>query len=224
MTRDRSKLQRPDGQHRPATKTAPDTQPKPDDDAPRPAPPFSQVQLGLDLRAARKGAGLTLQELSHASGYSVTHLSQVERGQACPTMRALHRISGSLGLDIRGFLEPGVVSDSPLVRRAERSRAELAPPHLDAEFLAAPIAGGTLFATVLRIAQFGPEDPPAPVLAVGPRWIHVLKGRLELTCVGVTRLFETGDAYYAAAGVDRYYRNLEAEPCELLVISLAPLS
>jgi transcriptional regulator with XRE-family HTH domain len=225
MKRDRPNLQRPDRQSRPATKPTPQTQSKPSDkEDPNSTPPFSQAQLGRDLRAARKSAGLTLQGLSRASGYSVTHLSQVERGQACPTMRARERISQSLGLDIREFLEPGLASDTPLVRRAERPRAELAPPHVEAEFLAAPIAGGALFATILRIAQCGPKEPPAPVLADGPRWIYVLRGSLELTCEGVTRRFETGDAYCALAGVDRYYRNLDAEPCELLVISLAPLT
>lgn len=69
-----------------------------DDPGPRAVPPFSQAQLGEDLRAARKKAGLTLQALSRSSGYSVTHLCQVELGYACPTIGALARITRALGL------------------------------------------------------------------------------------------------------------------------------
>jgi transcriptional regulator with XRE-family HTH domain len=225
MKRGRPQVRTPIGQDCPAGRRVPDHEALPGDRQIQPAAqPFSQIQLGRDLRTARKNAGLTLVQLAGASGYSITHLSQVERGQACPTMGALRRISDSLGVDIRVFLEPGSGSESPMVRRSERPRMELAPPHLVAEYLVAPIAGGALFAALLRIAPFGSDELPSPVLTVGARCIYVLKGRLELTFEGVTRYFETGDAYYATAGVERHYRNIDPEPCELLVISLAPVA
>ena len=185
---------------------------------------FSQVELGQRLRDARKKARLTLQQLSRSSGYSITHLSQVERGHACPTIGALRKISASLGRDMRVFLEPSLLPDVPLVRREERPRADLTPPHFSAEFLAAQIPGGELYAALLRIAPFGPKEQPAPVLAEGSRFVYVLKGRLEITYEGVTHLFGAGDAYYFMAGVKRHYRNLDREPCELLVVSLAPVT
>jgi transcriptional regulator with XRE-family HTH domain len=44
------------------------------------------IAIGADrLRALRKNAGLTLREVAQVSGYSVSHLSNVERGERRPT-------------------------------------------------------------------------------------------------------------------------------------------
>ncbi len=55
--------------------------------------------FGELVRAARKGRGLTLDELGEAVGVDHARASRIERGLAKPTAREVHGIVQRLGLD-----------------------------------------------------------------------------------------------------------------------------
>lgn len=52
----------------------------------------------LTLKQVRKSKGLTLRELSEATGVSETNLSFIERGKTKPTATTIKKIAGVLGL------------------------------------------------------------------------------------------------------------------------------
>ena len=60
---------------------------------------MTKEQLGTRIRSVRKERGLTLKELERVSGFSATHISEIERGKTSPTIGALVRISNALGKD-----------------------------------------------------------------------------------------------------------------------------
>lgn len=60
-------------------------------------------QIGEDIRALRRSRELTLQSLASAVGRSVGWLSQIERGQATPSVRDLDLLAGQLGVSISVF-------------------------------------------------------------------------------------------------------------------------
>ena len=66
---------------------------------------------GRDLREFRRARGKTLAELALASGLSVGHLSQIERGVSRPSVKALQSISRALDVTISWFFKP---ADEPL--------------------------------------------------------------------------------------------------------------
>jgi transcriptional regulator with XRE-family HTH domain len=182
---------------------------------------FSQAELGQRLREARRGAQLTLQQLSHLSGYSVTHLSQVERGHACPTIGALRRISGAIGRDIKSFLESSPLPDVSMVRRGERLRVDDGNfPHLQLELATSRVPGGELQVAVQVVKPFGARDAACPSMAEYSRYFYVMRGRIEMMLDGQTLVCDTGKAIHVSARAPMAYRNTEREPCELLVISL----
>jgi len=55
------------------------------------------LQLGASIRSKRRALGLTLVRLAAQSGLSQPFLSQVERGEARPSMRSLAAIARALG-------------------------------------------------------------------------------------------------------------------------------
>lgn len=59
--------------------------------------------LGRRIKDIRKARNMSLRELSDASGLSVSHLSQTERGLGTPSIEALHQIAGALGAGISWF-------------------------------------------------------------------------------------------------------------------------
>ena len=62
-------------------------------------------QIGPTLRRHRKSRGLTLEDLAELSGVSKSMLSQIERGQANPTLAVLWSLTRALKLDFADLLE-----------------------------------------------------------------------------------------------------------------------
>lgn len=82
----------------------------------RPPPPA----IGPRLRAIRKKRRLSLDELASASGVSRSMLSQIERGQANPTVAIVWNLTQALNLDVAELMgtrsgpsQPGIELTQP---------------------------------------------------------------------------------------------------------------
>ena len=56
-------------------------------------------ELGKIIKQQRLMRELTLQELAHATGVSISHLGRIERGQRFPSARILRNIAKPLGFE-----------------------------------------------------------------------------------------------------------------------------
>jgi len=83
----------------------------------RPVDVDASALVGTAIRARRESAGLSMRALAGRSGVSQPFLSQIENGQASPSMVTLYRIAGALGCQ-PGELLPQAPSTSVLVVRA----------------------------------------------------------------------------------------------------------
>lgn len=79
-------------------------------------------QIGLALRAARKRGSLTQEELAERIGKSPEAISNIERGQALPTLGTLIDLSVALNEPLSRLVE-GLSAESP--KPANRLRLEL---------------------------------------------------------------------------------------------------
>ncbi len=50
----------------------------------------------------------------------------------------------------------------------------------------------------------------------------VVRGQIELTIGGETRVLGPGDAYYFTSAIPHRFRNLGSEPCEIISASSPP--
>ena len=55
--------------------------------------------FGEELQKAREKSGLTQEKLGFESGYHRTYISQLERGQKSPTLKAIVKISAALSIN-----------------------------------------------------------------------------------------------------------------------------
>lgn len=63
------------------------------------------VQLfGANVRRHRKLKGMTQEQLAHEVGMERGYISDLERGQRNPTVRALGRLARALGVDPHALL------------------------------------------------------------------------------------------------------------------------
>ncbi|HET6921816.1 MAG TPA: helix-turn-helix transcriptional regulator [Anaeromyxobacteraceae bacterium] len=66
-----------------------------------PVAPSPRLALAVQLRWARRDAGLTQEELARRLGVSQQQVAKVERPDANLTLATLLRVAGALGLEIR---------------------------------------------------------------------------------------------------------------------------
>jgi transcriptional regulator with XRE-family HTH domain len=86
--------------------------------------------LGKIIKQQRQAAGLTLHQLSAASGVSPSHLGRIEKGERFPSAAILQRLAKPLGYNedelftLAGYLSPQI---SPANNKSPVGRNELDP-------------------------------------------------------------------------------------------------
>lgn len=68
-------------------------------------------QLGKNIRTVRKQNNLTLKELSEKTGFSISFLSQLERGKSSATLESLKKISLALNINPSYFFDDNTNSN-----------------------------------------------------------------------------------------------------------------
>lgn len=80
----------------------------------------SSSYRGSTIRRIRKSQYLTLADLANRTGYSLSFLSQVERGLANPSINSLRKIALALGCPLTTFFDVASSTNGPVVRKHER--------------------------------------------------------------------------------------------------------
>jgi transcriptional regulator with XRE-family HTH domain len=172
--------------------------------------------VGAAIRSRRKVLGRTLQDVAREAELSQPFLSQVERGQALPSMRSLDRIAQSL--DTSGIsLLSGGHSDAAvgLIRAGER--ASLVQNEAD------PTSAATALTPAnrrLRGIEFRGGWPEFQQYSVhhNDEMVVVLEGSYVADVDGATFELGPGDAISYGGGVPHRYRLLGDGPHRFLAV------
>lgn len=164
-------------------------------------------QIGEDIRALRRSRDLTLQSLSGAIGRSVGWLSQIERGQATPSVRDLGLLARELGISISFFFRSAGRDESErglIQRGADRVPIGSMESGLAEELLSPRLGGG--FEMIRSVFAPG-ADSGGPVPSRGAE--HggvVVEGELVLGLADREFRLAQGDSFQFA-GQDYAWRN-----------------
>lgn len=143
---------------------------------------LAKQTLAKRLREARQRRRMTLKEVERLSGFSSTHISEIERGRTSPTVKALVRIAHALSKDPCYFLESRELDDVSLVSAEARLRQVPARDGLQCAALTSGILGGRVTAYLVRATA--PYRGELEFLALGDACLFGLAGDARL---------ETGD-------------------------------
>jgi transcriptional regulator with XRE-family HTH domain len=108
--------------------------------------------VGERIRLAREAAGMSVRELSRRIDVSASHVSQVERGLASFSVRALYNVVSILGISMDSLFEGSTLDSTPARIEDEVAATAQAGPLDDAGI-------------VLRSSA-----RPSMQLEAGPRW------------------------------------------------------
>ena len=153
-------------------------------------PTSEWVAIGDRIRRARTAARLSVRELARRVGVSPSHVSQVERGLASFSVRALYNVVNELGISMDSLFDDATVVAGPVAAGEAVVESEESTTEHDAALVAEgivlragarptiPLAGGTRWERLTPLPESGAEFievvyPPAP--GEGPRQVDFIQ-------------------------------------------------
>lgn len=188
------------------------------------APQMGGVQnawVGADIRALRKGRGLTLEALAEDMGKSVGFLSQVERGISTPSVSDLRLIANLFDIPLSFFLTPHTAeaSEAGIIQRASDRRMIGDEGDLVEELLSPDLSGQF---EMLR-STFAPHSSSNGIVRRPTEESgYILKGSFDLTINGDKHHLKAGDSFRFKEA-EMQWSNPNDEECVIIWVIAPPV-
>lgn len=188
---------------------------------------------GSRIREMRKRRGLTLKEVAEATGYTIGHISQIERDLKSPSLVALRKIAACLNcsevwlimddseLSAKSSEEGKKSKESYLVRKENRIPMKI--PEIDVSY--------SIF-TPSKLPNAQEAQMTGLIVRLKPNtWVTekmishgnydesllLLKGELELRINNSTYMIYEGDSFYIPKNCLHNYLNTSNEEATIIV-------
>lgn len=176
------------------------------------------LSVGMDIRALRKGRGMTLEALADELGKSVGFLSQVERGLSSPSLDDLHAIAALFDIPLSFFLAPQAShpDEAGFILRASDRRMIGDEGNLTEELLSPDLSGSF---EMLR-SVFAPHAKSAGVVRRPTEESgYILSGSFSLCVDGTWHHLQKGDSFRFRHAEMQWENPTEEETVILWVIA-----
>jgi len=176
----------------------------------------SPGELGRRIKMLRVERGLTLKDLEERGGISATHVSEIERGKASPTVGALGRIARALGMRPATLVEPRVLPEVSLMRASERRGRRVQWGAVTLEPLTEPVHGSAISGQIVTLPTG--REPALVHRHEGEEWVTALAGVAEIRVDGRSFVLREGDSLHFRAHLEHGYVNLADRPAVLVMV------
>jgi transcriptional regulator with XRE-family HTH domain len=178
--------------------------------------------IGPKLRALRKQAGLSLQQLAAKADVSAAAIHKIEQSDMVPTITTLLKVAGALGRPVAYFVDEEDVADPTVfIRNGEQPPILTSHTGIDLAGISGTygrfyLAGAR--ATVVPGASSGDHFLEHP----GEELIYLLSGELEFVVNQQTYRLQPGDSLHFRTVQQHSWRNPGAEDAVALWMALRP--
>lgn len=173
------------------------------------------VELGRRIKMLRVGLGLTLKDIEARGGISATHVSEIERGKASPTVGALGRIAQALGLRPATLIEARQLPEVTVRHALDRAANTVSWGEASITALSEPTYESSL--GLHRMTLPARREASLEHRHDGEEWVMVQSGVVELRVGGRTTVLREGDSLHFRAHQLHAYANLGAHPAVLIM-------
>lgn len=180
------------------------------------AGPTSEQRVGECVRELRAQQGLSLRTLAARAGFSPSFVSQVERGQASPSIASLERLAQALGVALGDFFRPRTMA--VVTRAGDRPAPASAWSHAQIEVLGPTGPGHALAPLMITLAPGG-QSGARPFSHGGDAFAIVFEGQVRLTLGEQTWHLGQGDAATFSAETPHCWENSGSAPARIVMVS-----
>ena len=183
---------------------------------------FAQtLSVGADIRALRKGRGLTLEALADDLGKSVGYLSQVERGISTASISDLRALARLFDIPLSFFLssQDAPLEEAGFIQRAQDRRRIGDEADLIEELLSPDLSGSF---EMLR-STFAPHAKSQGVVSRPTEESGIiLTGHFDLCIDGKWHHLKKGDSF-RFKDADMQWANPTDEECVIIWVIAPPV-
>lgn len=182
----------------------------------------SRERVGARIRSVRTLQNKTLRDVENASGFSSTHISEIERGRTSPTIGALIRIANALEKDPSYFIEDRELDEvfvtSPDARETPDPRQFDVSGHgIEVEALTRGILGGRIQSYELGLDP-GAEGAIRRLVEGADVFVLCLSGVVEMVVEDRPLRLEFGSHVHGLLPDGFIVRNPGEDPARLVII------
>lgn len=179
--------------------------------------------IGPKVRALRKQAGMSLQQLAEVANVSAAAIHKIEQSGMVPTITTLLKVAGALGRPVAYFVDEEEVASDPTVHTPDGQPRPIYTSHTGIDLAGISGPYGTFFlagarATVEPGASSGDKVLEHP----GEELVYVLSGVLEFVVNDRTFLLRPSDALHFRTVQAHSWRNPGTVPATALWMALRP--
>jgi len=178
------------------------------------------IDVGERLRNVRVTFGLSQRALARRAGVTNGLISLIEQNRVSPSVSSLKKVLDGVPMTLAEFFTLDMAA-APKAFFGADELTELGNDQVSLRLVAAQRAGRQLTLLHERYAP-GAETGDEMLSHRGEEAGVVVKGRIELTLAGVTRVLTAGEAYYFSSHLPHRFKNVGREPCEIISASTPP--
>ncbi len=181
-------------------------------------------RVGDTLAALRQAGALSLDALSRKAGVSKSMLSQIERGQANPTVAVVWRLANALDVDIGELLGgvPAVIASTIDVLAAHAAPAIRSPDGLCELRILGPIGLAGLFEWYALTVQPGGALQSQPHEPGTKEHLSTMAGALEVQTGEQVQRIRNGETARYPADRPHCIRNTGKTPASAWLVVVHP--
>jgi transcriptional regulator with XRE-family HTH domain len=184
-----------------------------------PPPRSIDAHLGEAVRRLREQRQFSLRTLAERTGFSASFMSQVENGQASPSISSMERIASALGVTLAEFFQAAQGTPPAVVRRDSRPALSSEWSQAQLEALGTAGAGARLLPVLVTLQPGGASGRGAHPVG-HEEFALVIAGSVMLTLGEVEHTLAEGDAVTIPAGTPRRWHNGATEPTRVLMVAV----
>jgi transcriptional regulator with XRE-family HTH domain len=179
---------------------------------------ITEQTVGEAIRELRENQRISVRTLASKAGFSPSFISQVENGQASPSINSLERIAECLGLTLGAFFNALEPREAAVTRAHERRQLTSGWSKAKIDSLG---SGGAALAMepVLVTLAIGGSNGKAATPPSHEEFVFVLDGEVTLTLAANDFVLRMGDAAAIPAGQLRKFRNSGDCPARIIIVS-----
>lgn len=182
--------------------------------------PGGDKEIGTRLQGLRKLHGLSQRELARRSGVTNGTISLIEQGQVSPSVASLKKILAAFPLTLAEFFALDLDGAAQIFYRADQLTVLSSGPLSFRQV--GQGTGGRKLQLLHELYQPGADTGAEMLAHAGEEAGIVVGGEVEITVGGQTATLRKGDGYYFDSRRPHRFRNLGAEPCEIVSAGTPP--
>lgn len=178
------------------------------------------IDVGARLRAIRQMHGLSQRELARRAGVTNGLVSLVEMNRVSPSVSSLKKLLDGIPMSLAEFFTGDFNQRTPVFYGVE-DLLELGNEAVSLKLVAATRSNRQM--TLLH-ERYEPGAATGDEMLThrGEEGGVVVRGRIEVTVGGESRVLGAGEAYYFASNLPHRFRNPGREVCEIISCSTPP--